>query len=189
MTSAGAEATDTSQAGPAVFVAGSSAGAHLAAMAALTGTEDTQLAGAICLYGFYTTPTWIDREPNAPSAPIELIRPTTVPFFVAHGELDSFVPIAGARRFVEELRHVSRQAVVYAELPGGQHTFDLYHSLRFEAVVDGVEAFAAWVRSRTPRPQRSRPEPHPDLPVSEPGRADDLGQPNATIRDPGVAEF
>jgi hypothetical protein len=38
--------------------------------------------------------------------------------------------------------------VVYAELPGAQHAFDLFHSLRFEAVVDGIEAFAAWVRSR-----------------------------------------
>ena len=38
--------------------------------------------------------------------------------------------------------------VVYAELPGAQHTFDLFHSLRFESVVDGIEAFAAWVRSR-----------------------------------------
>jgi hypothetical protein len=37
--------------------------------------------------------------------------------------------------------------VVYAELPGAQHAFDLFHSLRFEAVVDAIEAFAAWVRS------------------------------------------
>jgi hypothetical protein len=37
--------------------------------------------------------------------------------------------------------------VVYAELPGAQHVFDLVHSLRFEAVVDAIEAFAGWVRS------------------------------------------
>jgi len=29
----------------------------------------------------------------------------------------------------------------------GQHAFDLFHSIRFEAVVEGIEAFAAWVRS------------------------------------------
>jgi alpha/beta hydrolase fold len=34
-----------------------------------------------------------------------------------------------------------------AELPGAQHGFDRFHSLRFEAVCDGIEAFAAWVRS------------------------------------------
>jgi hypothetical protein len=46
------------------------------------------------------------------------------------------------------LRSSSSNPVVYAELPGGQHTFDLVHSLRFEAVVDAIEAFAAWVRTR-----------------------------------------
>jgi hypothetical protein len=39
-------------------------------------------------------------------------------------------------------------ADLYAELPWAQHTFDLFHSLRFETVIDGIEAFAAWVRSR-----------------------------------------
>lgn len=124
-------------------------------MAALTsparaGQAGRPLAGAICLYGFYDTPTWIDREPSAPSAPIDLIEAGTVPFFIAHGALDLFVPVVGARRFAERLRLVSRQLVVYAELPGGQHTFDLYHSMRFEAVIDGIEAFTAWVRSAYP---------------------------------------
>lgn len=143
---------------PAVFVAGSSAGAHLAAMAALTSTAesgqtDKRVAGAICLYGFYGTPGWIDRDPSIPSAPIDLVNSNTVPFFIAHGELDSFVPVAEARRFAERLRQVSRQPVVYAELPGGQHTFDLYHSPRFEAVVNGIEAATAWVRSVQPSPR------------------------------------
>jgi hypothetical protein len=39
--------------------------------------------------------------------------------------------------------------VVYAELPGGQHSLDLFHSLRSEAVVDALDAFAAWVRMGT----------------------------------------
>ena len=38
--------------------------------------------------------------------------------------------------------------MVYAELPGGQHSFDLFHSIRFENVVDGIDAFVAWVISR-----------------------------------------
>jgi acetyl esterase/lipase len=36
-----------------------------------------------------------------------------------------------------------------AELAGAQHAFDLFHSPRFKAVIDGIEAFSAWVRSRT----------------------------------------
>jgi hypothetical protein len=35
-----------------------------------------------------------------------------------------------------------------AELPGAQHRFDLFGSIRFETVVDGIEAFTAWVRYR-----------------------------------------
>jgi acetyl esterase/lipase len=37
--------------------------------------------------------------------------------------------------------------VIYAELPGAQHAFDLFHSMRFEQVIDGIEAFAASVIS------------------------------------------
>ena len=40
-----------------------------------------------------------------------------------------------------------RPRLVYAELPGAQHGFDRFHSLRFDTVVDAIEAFAAWVRS------------------------------------------
>ncbi|MFG3516881.1 hypothetical protein [Streptomyces bobili] len=65
--------------------------------------------------------------------------------------------VEGARNFVDQLRRASDSTVVYAELPGGQHAFDVFHSPRFEAVVDGVEAFAAWVLAtaqRTPDPTR-----------------------------------
>ena len=55
--------------------------------------------------------------------------------------------MAGARLLVERLRSTSSNPVVYAELPGGQHGFDRFHSLRFDAVVDAIEAFAASVRS------------------------------------------
>jgi hypothetical protein len=53
--------------------------------------------------------------------------------------------------FVSHLRAGSRSPVVFAELPHGQHSFDLFHSLRFSAVVDGIEAFAAWVRTTSSR--------------------------------------
>jgi acetyl esterase/lipase len=58
------------------------------------------------------------------------------------------VLVDDARRFVGQLRSTSSNPVVYAELPGAQHGFDLFHSIRFETVVDGIEAFTAWVRSR-----------------------------------------
>jgi hypothetical protein len=41
----------------------------------------------------------------------------------------------------------SNGPVLYAELPGGQHNFDQFPSIRSLAVVDAVEAFGTWVRS------------------------------------------
>jgi acetyl esterase/lipase len=67
---------------------------------------------------------------------------------MAHGDKDTLVLVEDARRFVQRLRRTSSNPVVYAELPEGQHTFDLFGSLRFAAVVSGIEAFAAWVPSR-----------------------------------------
>jgi hypothetical protein len=32
-------------------------------------------------------------------------------------------------------------------LRGGNHAFDLFHSIRFESLVDAIEGFTAWVRS------------------------------------------
>jgi acetyl esterase/lipase len=95
---------------------------------------------------------WIERDPTAASSPIDLVEPGTVPFFIAHGSLDSFVSPHSARAFSHRLREVSHQPVVYAELPGGQHTFDLYHSMRFDAAIKGIAAFTTWVRSSGPGP-------------------------------------
>jgi hypothetical protein len=45
---------------------------------------------------------------------------------------------------------------VYAELPGAQHTFDYFHSIRTDAAIDRIEAFCAWVlRTRDRDPDRS----------------------------------
>jgi acetyl esterase/lipase len=141
-----------------VYLAGSSAGAHLAAMAALTAGEpglqpgfeavDTSVSGVVCLYGFYGA---ADPAAPLPSSPEDHLRPDRPPFLLVHGDLDSLVPVGGARRFAARLRATSDRPVAYAELPGAQHTFDLVASPRFEAVVDGVERFAAWTRPHVPR--------------------------------------
>lgn len=137
---------------PVVVVAGSSAGAHLAALAALTpghpafqpGFEDadTSVSAAVCLYGYYGS---VGGSRGAPSSPGAYVHPGAPPFFVAHGDRDSLITVDHARAFVARLRAASDAPVVYAELPGGQHGFDVFRSVRFEAVVDGVEAFVATV--------------------------------------------
>ena len=43
------------------------------------------------------------------------------------------------------LRAVSRNPVAYAEIPGAQHAFELFPSLRTALVVQGVERFVASV--------------------------------------------
>ena len=77
--------------------------------------------------------------------------------------------VEDARRFVERLRSTSSNPVVYAELPGAQHTFDLFHSIRFETVVDAVEAFAAWVRSTRVRSRAEGQEGEGHPPSGPPG--------------------
>ena len=75
------------------------------------------------------------------------VREDAPPFFVLHGRHDSLVPVAEARQFVEKLREVSRNPVVYAELPGAQHAFDMFPSLRAGHVIRGVERFLDYVYS------------------------------------------
>jgi hypothetical protein len=74
------------------------------------------------------------------------------------------------RTSCDVVRDSSSNPVVYAELPGALHSFDLFHSIRFENVVDGIEAFAAWVRSRRPavRDSLCPPGTPPGLAVRDP---------------------
>jgi acetyl esterase/lipase len=146
-----------------LFVAGSSAGAHLAALTALTANDpdfqpgfesaDTSVTGGVGLYGYYGT-VYSDGPASSPAAHVRADAP---PFFAVHGDQDTYVGVKGARRFVAKLRAASANPVVYAELPGAQHTFDVFHSIRFETVVDAVEAFAAWVRSGAAAQQAGQP--------------------------------
>ncbi len=69
------------------------------------------------------------------------------PFFVLHGDNDSLVPVGQTRTFVDELRKESAQPVVYAELPGAQHAFEILPSVRAHAAAHAVERFLAVVRS------------------------------------------
>jgi acetyl esterase/lipase len=135
-----------------LFVAGSSAGGHLAAFSALSGDEP--VSAAICLYGYFGSYAGLDEQ----SSPRAHVRADAPPFFIAQGDRDTFSPrfVEIARGFAGELRDASSDPVAYAELPGAQHAFDLLHSIRFEAVVDGIEAFTAWVRSRPAQPTRTR---------------------------------
>jgi acetyl esterase/lipase len=131
-----------------VLVVGGSAGGHIAMFCALTGNDarfqpgfehvDTRIAGAVSLYGYYGPAS----DGTRPSSPTDYLRRDAAPIMLVHGVQDPMVPMTQARTFATKLRARSRSPVVWAELPGGLHTFDRFASIRSAGVAAGVEAFA-----------------------------------------------
>ena len=97
-----------------------------------------EVSGVIALYGYYGRRRGARRQPTSPHAHI---TPDAPPFLIIHGALDTLVLAEDARRFADQL-HGLPAAVAYAELPGTQHNFDFFHSVRFHAVTDAVVRFA-----------------------------------------------
>jgi acetyl esterase/lipase len=134
-----------------LVMSGSSAGAHLTALCALTqddpalqpGFEDgtTRVDGAVCLYGYYGRYYGRGGDETPPSTPFALDASDAPPFLLAHGDRDSWTRVEDARALAAKLKRQSRRPVVYLELPGGQHGFDLLQSWRFEAVLGAVDTF------------------------------------------------
>jgi acetyl esterase/lipase len=91
------------------------------------------------------------------ASPIDRINGGAPPFFVVHGANDTLVPVREARGFVERLRRSSAAPVAYAELPGAQHAFEIFPSIRTAQVVAGVADFLAVVHAeRGAHPPRTR---------------------------------
>ncbi len=82
-----------------------------------------------------------DRAAWEKASPIARVHAGAPPFFVIHGTHDSLAYVEDTRHFVRALRAVSRQPVVYAELPGVQHAFDIFHSTRSAHAVEAVTRF------------------------------------------------
>lgn len=78
------------------------------------------------------------------ASPIARITEDAPDFFVIHGTLDTLVSVEQARMFVDRLRTVSRRSVVYAELPGTQHAFDVFTSIRSVHVINAVDRYLHW---------------------------------------------
>ncbi|MFL5871018.1 MAG: alpha/beta hydrolase fold domain-containing protein [Solirubrobacterales bacterium] len=125
---------------------------------------DTSVAAAVPFYGVYdfTDPDqlyapgirdWllsqvVIKRPLAEArelweafSPIHRVHAGAPPFLVFHGEEDSLVPIDDARAFVNRLAAVSDNPARLVELPGAEHAFDLFPSLRTARVVEGIERF------------------------------------------------
>ena len=133
-----------------IVLAGSSFGARLATLAGFTMNDpafqpgferaDTSVAAVVGLYGYYGG---IASRRSLPSSPFDYADRGSAPLLIVHGGQDTFTSASQARALAERARRASANPVVYVELPGAQHSFDLLSSIRVEAVIDGIEAFVA----------------------------------------------
>lgn len=89
-----------------------------------------------------------EREKFEEASPLRHIHADAPPFFVIHGDRDTLAPVEDARTFVERLRAVSGSPVLYGEMHGAQHAFEIFPSPRAARVIEGVERFLStlWVR-------------------------------------------
>jgi acetyl esterase/lipase len=92
-----------------------------------------------------------DRDSFERASPLDRVRADAPPFMVVHGTDDSLVPVEEARAFAAALRARSRAPSVYLELPGAQHAFEIFHSVRSDAVVRGVHRFLTFVHDSRAR--------------------------------------
>ncbi len=124
---------------------------------------DTQVQGAVVFYGVFDIANSLNNKPpgylrfmervlmkkrfrDDPEAfrrasPIERIHADAPPVFVIHGARDNVASVHDARAFVEQLRAKSDDLVLYAELPGAAHAFDIFPSVRTLATIEAVERF------------------------------------------------
>jgi acetyl esterase/lipase len=84
------------------------------------------------------------------ASPMRRIHADAPPALVVQGDLDTLAPVAEARRFVEALRSVSKAPVVYVELKGAHHAFEVFNSVRTMHTIAGVDLFLAWLVSAVP---------------------------------------
>jgi acetyl esterase/lipase len=93
-----------------------------------------------------------DPERFRAASPLHQVHVEAPPFLVVHGDADSMIGVEEARRFVARLRETSTAPVLYAEMRGGQHAFDILPSWRTIPVIEAVERFLATVRAQRGEP-------------------------------------
>ncbi|MCB1705798.1 MAG: alpha/beta hydrolase [Halioglobus sp.] len=81
-------------------------------------------------------------------SPLSHVRADAPPTFVIQGTHDSLVWVEEARVFVDALQSISTSPVAYAELPGAQHAFEVFHSVRTDHTVNAIGHFLEWTHAR-----------------------------------------
>lgn len=75
------------------------------------------------------------------ASPIFQIQENAPPMMLIHGTTDALVFVEEARTFASALAAASHAPCVYAELPGAQHGFDLFHAVRTEYTIEAIGKF------------------------------------------------
>jgi len=135
-----------------IVLVGTSAGAHLSAMAALTANQpayqpgfedaDTSVDGFVGLAGYYGPVSGVDGDGTSP---FDHLEGAGTPVLIVHGTHDVVASPDAAARLAGALAGTGRSDVALALLPGAHHTFDLLDSVRFRQVRRGVARFCAAV--------------------------------------------
>jgi len=136
--------------------------------------SDTSIAACVSFYGLYDLAglsetqnsvdlrdrfvgPWVfkkdpeaDRDAFVQASPLAHVDEQTPDFFVIHGANDTLAPVQETRTFVAALRELSGATVTYAEIPGAQHAFDVFSSIRSMHTIGAVQRWLQWHRaSRT----------------------------------------
>jgi len=132
--------------------------------------ENTEVQGCVPFYGIYdfhdekglqyhkgleqvleTSILKVSKQENPDlyrqASPINHIHKKAPPFMVIQGDKDTLVSMDETRYFVDSLKQISDNPVVYSEISGAQHAFDVFPSVRSEHVLNGVVRFAGWLYS------------------------------------------
>ena len=93
-----------------------------------------------------------DLDEFVRASPLVHVGENAPDFFVIHGRNDTLAPVHQARAFVAALREKSKATVTYAELPGAQHAFDVFSSIRSQHTIAAVQRWLQWHRDTTMQP-------------------------------------
>ncbi len=139
--------------------------------------SDTSVSGCVPFYGVYDLggitehrsavdmrdrflgPRVFGKDPRThldhfvQASPLAQVGAHAPDFFVIHGSNDTVVSVNQARAFVAALREKSDASVTYAELPGAQHAFDVFSSIRSQHTIAAVQRWLQWHRARNQPPR------------------------------------
>jgi len=137
---------------------------------------DTQVQAALPLYGIYdfanTSPNVNDSGlhklltryvmPSAYSiqpemwrkaSPLLQITSNAPPMFIIQGDNDCLAPVEKTRLFVNALKEKSDSPVLYAEIEGAQHAFEIFHTVRTEFTIETIGKFLFYCYSKSRKTQ------------------------------------